>query len=364
MKIAFIGQKGIPNIIGGVEKHVEEISTRLAARGHQVTVYNRFYCPQVGEEYQRVKLRRTFSINTKHLDTISHVFLSSLDAYLRDYDVIHYHGIGSSLLSFVPKFTKAKIVATIHALDYRFKKWNTLAKWFLKLGEKGSIRFPDKTVVVSNLLKNYIKERYQKEVVYIPNGITPQKTREIEIASRYNISKNNYILTVSRLIPDKKIHLLIKSLCQIKAKHKLIIVGKSSFTDQYAETLKLLAARYQRIIFTGAVFGEELREIYGNAYLFVFPSEQEGLSIALLEAMSYGICCLCSDIPENLESVGDCAFTFKNGDPDDLRRKLEMLLMNPHLVVEIGEKGRKRVLENYNWDHIVTQLEDLYKELY
>lgn len=364
MKIAFIGQKGIPAIFGGVERHVEELSTRLADRGHEVCVYVRPYYTKISEEYyHKVKLRRLTSLRTKHLDAISHVFLSSLDTYLRNYDIIHYHGIGPSLLSFIPRYTKAKIITTIHALDYRQKKWGAFAKWFLKLGERGGVRFPNKTIVVSNLLKKYVEERYQKEAIYIPNGFTPQEKRKINISIKHKISKNNYILTVGRLIPDKKIHLLVKSMCQVSSKHKLVIVGDSAYTDQYAEALKLVTSRYQRIIFTGAIFGKELSEIYSNAYLFILPSEQEGASISLLEAMSYGICCLCSDIPENLELIGDCGFTFKNKDPEDLREKLEMLLSNPHLVAEMGKKGEAYVLKNYHWDNIVTKVENLYQEV-
>lgn len=364
MKIAFIGQKGIPAIFGGVERHVEELSTRLAAKGHEVCVYVRPYYTKISEEYyHKVKLRKLISVRTKHLDAISHVFLSSLDTYLRDYDIIHYHGIGPSLLSFIPRYTKAKIITTIHALDYRQKKWGAFAKWFLKLGEKGSVNFSNKIIVVSNLLKEYLENRYQKEVIYIPNGFTPPEKRDLNIACKYNISKNNYILTVARLIPDKKAHLLIKSFCQTKCKHKLVIVGGASFSGEYAEALMLLSVRYQEVIFTGAIYGEELSEIYSNAYLFVLPSEYEGAPIVILEAMSYGICCLCSDIPENLELLGGYGFTFKHNNPEDLREKLEMLLTNPHLVKEMGEKGRKYALEKYDWDNITTKIENLYQEV-
>ncbi|MDI6785429.1 MAG: glycosyltransferase family 4 protein, partial [bacterium] len=352
-----------PAIFGGVERHVEELSTRLAQRGHEVSVYVRPYYTKISGKYHEVTLRKLISLKTKHLDAISHVFLSSLDTYFRDYDIIHYHGIGPSLLSFIPKYTKAKIITTIHALDYRQKKWNTFAKWFLKLGEKWSVSFPNKTIAVSNLLKSYLENKYQKEVIYVPNGFTLQTKKKINISQKYKISKNNYILTVGRLIPDKKIHLLIKSMCQTHSKHKLVIVGDSTYTDQYAEALKLIASRYQRVVFTGTIFGEELSEIYSNAYLFILPSEQEGASISLLEAMSYGTCCLCSDIPENIELIGDCGYTFKNKDTEDLKEKLEMLLSNPYIVAEMGQKGEEYVLKTYHWENIVTKIESLYKDV-
>jgi len=369
MKIAFIGQKGIPAKIGGVEKHVEELSTRLAARGHEVFAYVRNnYTDKKLKEYKGVKLIHLPSIATKHLDAISHTFLGTIHALFQEYDVIHYQAIGPSFLSWIIKIFKRKtiLVATFHCQDYYHQKWGWFARTALRFGEYITCIVPHKTIVVSNTLKAYVKNTYSKEPAVIPNGFVvsiTEKTNEIE---KWNLQKDGYIISVSRLIKHKGIHYLIEAFKNLEDRNliqnkKLVIVGEGSYTDDYVEYLKKIAEGKKNIIFTGIQTGEALGQLISNAFLSVHPSETEGLSIGLLEAMGYAKAIIASDIPENMEALSSNGMYFENGSIDNLEKKLQEALENSDSLKQLGEKAQKYVNEKYNWEKIVEQTEKLYK---
>ena len=376
MKIAMIGQKGIPASYGGVERHTEELAVRLTEKGHRVFAYARdYYVPKKNSEFKKVKIIKIPTIQSKNLDTICHSFLSSLDVLRRDdIDIIHYQGIGPSSLLLIPKIfkRKAKIVVTFHTRDYLNPKWGWFAKFYLKLSEKIMIRFADQIIVVSENLKDYCQTKYQKKVYYIPNGISlPVENSSEETIDNFELEKDNYILTVSRLVEQKGIHFLVEaynSICRKNLLEKippLVVVGGAVYTDSYFKKLKKAADDNPKIIFLGFQQGKELQGLFSNCLFFVNPSVLEGLSIALLEAMSYGKCVLVSDIPENLEAVNNEAekygTAFENKNAADLTKKIEFLLSNPELIKEKGRQAQDYILKKYNWDKIALETIEVYK---
>ncbi|MFA6027942.1 MAG: glycosyltransferase family 4 protein [Patescibacteria group bacterium] len=367
MKIAMIGQKGIPSIYGGIEKHVEELSIRLAAAGNEITAYTRpYYTPKDKKFYKSVKLISLPSIHTKHLDAISHTFIATLHALWNDNDIIHYHGVGPSLLAFIPRILKprVKVFATFHCLDRQHQKWGRFARFMLWLGEKATCTFAHQVIAVSKTIKDYCYESYQRDAQYIPNGVTAmQNVKPGIIENKFGLKGDDYIVVVSRLIPHKGIHYLIAAYQQLFTDKKLVIVGDSYFTDNYVRRLKNLAKGDKNIIFTGFQTGDTLAELFSNAYLYVQPSESEGLPISVLEAAAYGKCVLASDIPANLEIVRECGLSFGNKNIQELTEKLNFLLKHPEEVDKTGKYARKYVLEHYNWEDIVKQTQNTYQKV-
>ncbi len=372
MKIAFIGQKGIPAQFGGVEKHTEELAIRLAKKGHQVFVYVRNnYTDKKTIYYQGVKLIHLPSIHSKNLDAISHTFLATFHALFQNYDVIHYHAIGPSSLSFVIKIFKRKtaLIVTHHCQDYYHKKWSFLAKTYLRFGEYVAITWADKIITVSKVLESYIKNKFQKKAVVIPNGVDVSISDNKNYLKKWNLQKNSYILFVGRLIRHKGAHYLIKAFKVLEDKHltrekKLVIVGDGFYTDDYIRELKDLARGRENIIFTGNQTKEALAQLFSHCYLFVHPSQSEGLSLALLEAMGYGKAVIASDIKENLEVINDnTGKHFQSGNSEDLEKNIVYLINNPLVVKQLGEKAMLEAQKRYSWDNIVNKTEKLYQEV-
>lgn len=366
MKIYFIGQKGIPARFGGIERHVEELSTRLVRAGHEIFVYARpNYAKSIFKKYKGVNLISLSGIYTKHLDTITHVFKACLDVAKRDADIIHFHSIGPSSLIWFVKLLKpgVPIVATFHSKCYLHKKWSFIARAYLKLSELLICLLPDVTIAVSESLKKYAESKYGRNLKYIPNGVGLPEITAVKEIKKWGLDKENYILSVSRLVEHKGLHYLINAYKNLKTDKKLVIAGDGVFTDDYVKKLKELAGKNKNIIFTGNQTGRVLAELYSNAYLFVQPSESEGLSIALLEAMSYKKAVLVSDIPENMEAVGNIGLTFRNKNVGDLKNKLRHLLKCPALVKSREELGRLRVKEFYNWNSIAKDTVKVYREV-
>jgi glycosyltransferase involved in cell wall biosynthesis len=367
MRIAIIGQKGIPAKSGGVEKHVEDLAVHLVALGHEVLVYARpNYTDKKLKEYKGVKIISLPSISTKNLDAITHTFRACLDVAKREVDVIHFHSIGPSSLIWLVKLLKPKtpVIATVHCPDYRHQKWGIFAKAYLKFGELVACTLADKTIAVSKILRDYAVKNYNSKAEYIPNGVSIVNKKIGENTLKYfNLKKDGYILAVSRLVKHKGLQYLIEAFKNIKTDKKLVIVGASAHTDKFVRELKDLARGDKRIIFTGERTGAILDELFANCYLFVQPSESEGLSIALLEAMAHGKTALVSDIAENKEAIGYAGFTFKDKNAADLLGKLNCLLRNSEIVKETGERALSRVNKEYNWNEIVDKVINVYSEV-
>lgn len=373
MKIVMIGQKGIPAVHGGIERHVEELAVRLASRGHQITVYTRpHFTPAEMKTYRGVRLVSLPSVKTKHLDAISHTLLATLHAIRSRPDIIHYHGVGPSLLAFLPKLfrSQAKVVSTFHCLDRKHKKWGFVARQFLRHGEWASVAYPDRTIAVSKTIQKYVAGVFEKKIDYIPNGVAPSPQRarhRSPTLRRFGLKSGGYIISVSRLIPHKGIHHLITAYRQLSTEQRLVIVGDGFYTDEYVQYLHALAGDDPRIVFTGFQSGQDLRDLFMHATLYVLPSEAEGLPIALLEAASYGVGIVASDIPENREVIHadrlPIGQTFATGDVDDLTRVLRHALERPGIMRQMATRAKRVVAEQYNWQHVAADTEDLYRQL-
>jgi len=372
MRIAFIGQKGIPALSGGVEKHVEALAIRMAKMGHEVFVYARNnYTDKNLNNYKGVKLVHLPSISTKYLDAISHTFLATMHALFQDYDVIHYHAIGPTSLSWIIKLLKRKtaLIATFHCQDYYHQKWGRMAQYYLHLGEYVTCKVPNKTIVVSKVLRDFAWNKYKTNGVFIPNGAAINYRPETNLLNQWNLRDKRYILFVGRLIKHKGIHYLIEAFKRMEDTNrlpnnfKLVIVGDGFHTDEYVKYLHTISEGRDNIIFTGSQSGETLEQLFSHAYLYVQPSESEGLSIAVLEAMGYGIPPLVSNIKENLEAVGNAGFSFETKDVEDLKNKLANLLNRPTELEHTGKRSRERAEREYSWDSIVKKIIDVYQEI-
>jgi glycosyltransferase involved in cell wall biosynthesis len=369
MKIAMIGQKGIPSVSGGVERHVEELGARLAEKGHKVTIYNRKgYAQKKLHESRSMLLTEVFTIKNKFLEAPIYSFLASIKAVLDKQDIVHYHAIGPSFMAFLPRLFGKKVVVTVHGLDWQRAKWGRIARAYLKICEKAAIFFPHKTVVVSNKLEKYFDDKYgkrAKKAIFIPNGVnTANPLPPNLIKEYYGLEKKKYILFLARLVPEKGCHYLLEAFERVHADVKLVIAGGSSHSEDYCKKLSKYAS--EKVIFTGEVKGDLLNELYCNALFYILPSEIEGLPISLLEAMSYGICPLVSDIEENLEVIskkGICGFQFRSVDTIDLQLKLQYMISHPDEVVMKGEWAKKCTDEFYDWDDITQRTENIYRLL-
>jgi glycosyltransferase involved in cell wall biosynthesis len=371
MRIAFIGQKGIGigEKGGGVETHVTMLATLLAERGHEVTAYARPKY-QTARAPEGVRLRLIPTIYRKNLEAIVHSFLCTLDALFRRYDIIHYHGVGPATLSFLPRLLRPdmRVVVTFHSQDRFHAKWGSFAKTYLHFGEWAACTFPHATIAVSHAIQVEAREAYHRQAVYIPNGATLEIVKADDQVKRFGLTDGKYLLNVSRFVPHKGQLLLVKAFQALKARGgaggmTLVLVGAPSYTDDYWKEVHAAADGDTDIRFLGFQSGEALRQLFAHAYLFVLPSSSEGLSVTVLESMSFGTPVLVSDIPENLETIRRAGFSFRNGDAADLADKLGELVRHPPLVAQAGAQVRETVRRHFSWPAIVEQTEALYRSV-
>lgn len=363
MRIAYIAIKGMP-IGGGIEKLTEEIGSRLVERGHEVIVYaSRDYGTSDGI-YKGMEIKTVPSINTKALHKPSICFYAICDVLKKkNADIVHVHAVGPSLFSIFPRLKGIPTVVQTHGLEWKRDKWGTFAKTFFKLADYTAIYFPNKTTSVSKVQKDYYEKKFGREVIFIPTGVNMVEKRQPQWILEKGIEPEKYILFAARLVEEKGAHFLIEAFRGLQTDKKLVIAGDAAHAEKYKAYLKEKAGGDSRIIFPGFVTGQPLEELFSNAYLFCLPSTLEGLPIALLEAMSYGNCCLASDIPENLEALENYGYTFRNRDVEDLRRMLIELITHPEMVKEKKETAKMHVLKNYSWERITDQMEALYRSL-
>ena len=371
MKIAFIGQKGIPAKSGGVEKHVEKLAERLVSLGHEVVVYTRpHYTDPTLALWRGVRLVSIPSIHTKHLDAITHTFLATMHALFQEYDVIHYQSIGPSTLSFIPRLFKrsAVVIATFHSRDYFHRKWNWFAKQFLLFAEKLTCTLPERTIAISRGMTDYAQARYGSESVFIPNGAEGNPVATTEFLRSFGLKEKRYVLVVSRLVGHKGIHYLLKAFQDLEDtgklpnNFKLAVVGAHAETPEYETYLKTMSAGRENILFLGEQTGTALAELFSHAAIFVQPSEDEGLSIALLEAMSYGLPIIASDIDGNEEALGGAGVYFETKNVESLKSELASLINRPEEMELFGKLARGRAQSVYGWESIARQTAEVYAE--
>ena len=357
LKIAFLGLKGIP-FPAGIENFTEEVGARLAARGHQVTVYVRPYV-EVGASYKGMRIVHLPSINTKHLDAITHTFFASLHVLGSDADIVHFHALGPSVFAWLPRLFGRATVSQVHGLDWERVKWGWFARQCLRAAETAALHFPHRTMAISRGLVAYFAAQYGREVDYVPTGVMPGEIQAPLLIRELGLKGDDYLLFLGRLVPEKGCHYLLAAYAGLATSHKLVIAGPTSHSEDYAESLRRAAG--PNVIFTGAVTGRLLEELYSHAYLYVLPSDVEGLPHSLLHALSFGKCVLASDIDANREAMGECGITFRRGDVAHLRERLMELLADPARVQALAADGRQRVQREYTWEAVVDRMEASYR---
>lgn len=371
LNILMFGHKRIPSREGGIEVVVEELSSRMVKKGHNVVCYNRRGHHVSGEEYDNEKISEYCGISIKTVPTIdkgglaavSSSFFASIKASFSKADIVHIHAEGPSAFCWMPKLFRKRVIVTVHGIDWQREKWGKgFASKYIKSGEKKAVRYADEIIVLSRGVQSYFLDTYNRQTVFIPNGVNLPKIRPADkITEQFGLEKDNYILFLGRIVPEKGIAKLIEAFKQVKTDKKLVIAGGISDTEEFGKSIRELAMDDERIIFTGFVQGRIKHELYSNAYIYTLPSDLEGMPLSLLEGMSYGNCCLTSDIPECAEVVEDKAVTFRKGNANDLSQKLQMLCDDESLVKKYKEQSQNFILNKYNWDDVTEKTLNLYR---
>lgn len=366
-----LGHKVVPSRRGGVELVLTTLCPILVKKGNEVICFNRS-SDKVENEYvstvennifSGVQLKNVITIDKKGLAAMSSSFFAAIKCAIGNYDVVHFHAEGPCVMLWIPKLFGKKCIATVHGLDWQREKWkNGFGSKYIKFGEKILAKYADEVIVLSKGVQKYFKDTYGRDTNFIPNGVIKPQTREANIINeKFGLKKDDYICSLSRLTEEKGIHYLIEAYQQIETDKKLVIAGDTSDTDDYVKRLKKMANGNPNIIFTGFVSGEVLDELYSNAYLYVLPSNLEGMPLSLLEAMSYGNAVLGSDIAEIADVVEDKAVLFKKSDTMDLKNKLENLLIDKELVTKLKREASDFICKKYNWEEIADETIELYR---
>lgn len=360
MKIAMLGQKGIPAHEDGATQAVEMLSRQLVSRGHHVVAYcRRSYCGKDAKTRREGNLQLVVrpSIATKHLDAITHTMTSTADIAFRRANVVHYHCVGPALMAPFARMVGLPVVVTVQGLDWQRAKWGKGASRCIRLGEQLAVKCAKEIIVVSPMLRDYFRQQYGIQTHFIPNGVVPIPRVPPNRLAEFGLEPGNYLLAVARLVPEKGLHYLVEAFSKVKTDRRLVIAGGGRFDDSYEKTLRSLAD--SRVVFTGLAKRDLLAELYSHAHLFVLPSDLEGMSLALLEGMSMGVPPLVSDIPENACVVGDAGFTFKAANVADLREVLQRLLDDDALIERYRERAKNAALP-YQWPTIAAATERVY----
>ncbi len=365
MKIAMLGVKSVP-CPGGIATYAEQLGARLADRGHEVTVYCRrqYLNGDAGpplKPYKGIQRRVSAGISGKYTDAATHTLTAATDALRSDFDIIHIHG---SAPAFVAPLLRLKrhcpVVVTVHSLDWEGNKWGAIATATMKTAARIPLRFADELTVVSRRLQRYYQSTFSREATYIASGAQMPELRSAdEIRERWGLEPHRYILFVGRLTPEKGLEYLVEAYRRVDTDMPLVLVGGANYEDPYVEDL--MSEADDTILFTGYQSGDVLAELFSNAYLYVQPSTLEGLSMAVVEALSYGRCVLASDIPGNLEALGECGRTFTTADVDDLQHQLTDLLSDPDTVERQFECARERVAREYDWEKTTDGFEAVFE---
>lgn len=370
LRIAMLGHKRIPSREGGIEVVVGELSTRMARLGHWVTCYNRkghhiggkeFNQPEL-DSYNGVRLRWVFTINRRGWAAMTASVSAAIHAAFGRFDVVHFHAEGPCAMIWLPKLLGKSCVATIHGLDHMRAKWGLLPRLYIMIGEKMAVRFADEIIVLSKDAAEYFRKNYNRDTLLIPNGVNRPVTKRAELIRDLGLEADGYILFVGRLVPEKGIDYLIDAYKGLRTDKKLVIVGGSSDTYDYVLHLRDRVRDEPNILLTGFLQGKILQELYSNAYIYVQPSDLEGMPIALLEAMSYGNCCIVSDIPECMDVVMEHGVPFEHGNSESLRDRLQELCDDETKVRRSKEGNSEYICSRYDWDSIVLQTLDVYRK--
>lgn len=370
MRIAMLGHKRIPSREGGVEIVVEELAVRMVEKGHEVTCYNRRGHHVSGKEfdsdyrgaYKGVVLKTVPTMRRKGLAAMTASFFAAIFAAVGRYDVVHFHAEGPCAMLWLPKLLGKRCIATVHGLDHQRSKWGWLARNYIMLGEKCAVKCADEIIVLSKNVQKYFMEKYGRKTLYVPNGMASAELREAQlIESQLDLASEKYILYLGRITPEKGIHYLIDAYKRMNTDLKLVIAGGESDSVEYFSRLKQMAAPCRDIVFTGFVQGRMLEELYSNAFCYVLPSDLEGMPLSLLEALSYGNCCVVSDIEECREVVGEKGVIFRKSDVQDLADKLTWVCENMQITPEYRRSIAKYARGRLSWNDVANRTLEIYK---
>ena len=372
MKILMFGHKRIPSREGGVEIVVEELCHRMVDLGHTVTCCNRAghhvsgmqFDIDTENEYKGIRVKKVWSIDKRGLAAVTSSLMSALYSIVSGADVVHIHAEGPAFMCWLPKLFGKKVVVTIHGLDWQRAKWKeSVGAKFIHMGEKMAVRFADEIIVLSRGVQQYFMDAYGRETVFIPNGVNAVQKKEAQcITEQYGLRSGDYFLYLSRLVPEKGLTYLVDAFSRLHTDKKLVIAGGSSDTQDYVNMLKEKTARDPRVLFTDFVQGQVLEELYSNAYAYVLPSDLEGMPISLLEAMSYGNCCVTSDIIECADVIEDKGITFARGDTDALLEVLQDLCEHPEKVAAYQATAAEYITQRFHWDDVTQKTLELYQK--
>ncbi|MGI8734595.1 MAG: glycosyltransferase [Pyrinomonadaceae bacterium] len=362
MRIAILGTRGIPASYGGFETFAEHLSTRLVARGHEVTVYCRaHYVSPRQLEYHGVRLQVLPTIRHKYFDTVVHAFLSALHAAPSRYDAALICNAANAPFASILRLTGTPVAINVDGLEHKRKKWNWLGRSYYLVAERLSTILPNVTITDAQVIQDYYLARYGAPSTMIAYGAEVERKLDREVVRRWRVEPNRYVLYVSRLEPENNARLVIEAFKRVRTAYRLLVVGDAPYAHEYISDLKERARGDRRIIFTGFVFGQDYRALQQNAYCYVHATEVGGTHPALLEAMGYGNCVLTLATPENIEAVGEAGIPY--ADELDLTQKLQRVLRDGSLVQSYRNRAQLRVQQKYDWEQVVNQYEELFASM-
>jgi glycosyltransferase involved in cell wall biosynthesis len=362
MRIAILGTRGIPASYGGFETFAEHLSTRLVARGHDVTVYGRaHYVSPRQLEFHGVHLRVLPTIRHKYFDTVVHAFLSSLHAVSERFDAVLMCNAANAPFVPILRFTGTPVAVNVDGLEHKRKKWGWLGRRYYLLAERLSTLLPNVVVTDARTIQDYYLSRYRTSSRMIAYGSEVERRPDRAAVRKWRVEPNRYVLYVSRLEPENNAHLVIEAFKKVRTAYRLLIVGDAPYAREYINDLKARAGSDRRIIFTGFVFGQDYRALQQNAYCYVHATEVGGTHPALVEAMGYGNCVLTLATPENVEVVGNAGIPY--ADELDLTEKLQRVLRDGSLVQSFRNRAQARVQQFYDWERVVDEYEKLFADL-
>ena len=362
MRIAILGTRGIPASYGGFETFAEHLSTRLVARGHEVTVYCRaHYVSPRQLEYHGVRLKVLPTIRHKYFDTVVHTFLSAIHAVSGRYDAVLICNCANAPFSPILRLTGTPVAINVDGLEHKRKKWSWLARRYYRFAEYLSTLLPNEMVTDAQVIQDYYLARHNAPSTMIAYGSEVERRPNRDTVRKWRVEPNRYVLYVSRLEPENNAHLVIEAFKKVRTAYRLLIVGDAPYAEQYINSLKASARGDKRIIFTGFVFGQDYRALQQNAYCYIHATEVGGTHPALLEAMGYGNCVLTLATPENMEVVGEAGVPYI--DEFDLAEKLKRVLRDGSLVQAYRHRAQQRIQKHYDWETVVDQYEQLFARM-
>jgi glycosyltransferase involved in cell wall biosynthesis len=360
MKLAILGTRGIPANYGGFETFAEELATRLAARGHDVTVYGRSNNIRYPEKiYKGVRLVVLPTLGTKHLDTVTHTFFSVLHAVPQRFDCILLCNAANAIFALVPRLTATPLALNLDGIERLRKKWGAVARAYYRISERLATIIPNLIVSDAEVIRSYYLKEYGAPSTMIAYGAEYDRIESTAVLDQLGVRPREYFLYVSRLEPENNAHIVIEAFEKVETEKQLLIVGGAPYAHKYIERLK--ATRDPRIQFPGAIYGTGYRELQSHAYAYIQATEVGGTHPALIEAMGVGNCVIANDTPENREVLADAGIFFR--DAEELSRQIQLTLADQSLVTRFRACAQNRAKARYSWDAVTDAYEKLFREL-